>query len=185
MIIIPFFKASLLALFAIVLISNVMTQILPDTLLYKHNKAVQGTLWSFTAVHITDLHLGENSPNNDYGTIGWNDSIDNQTGCEATDILENVVGWINNNYITEKISIVLVTGDITDRGEKSGFIMAKNILDNLHVPYIIFPGNHDIWPRAGGNEASAPFGDSVFAEVLPLILCSSPNIWLCGKMAPD
>ncbi len=147
------------------LISSIHAQILPDTLHYYHNQNISGTQWQFTAAHITDIHLGETSANGDYGTIGWNDTIDLNTNCEATEKLRNVVSWINANKISEKIDIVFVTGDLSDRAEKSGFIMAKNILDSLTIPYIITNGNHDMWPRISGSQAPVPFGDSVFAEV--------------------
>jgi len=140
-------------------------QLLPDTLQYTHNSGVAGTQWAFTVAQITDIHLGETSANGDYGTVGWNDTIDQNTGCPNTDILRNLVQWINSNAIAEKIELVLVTGDLSDRGEKSGFIMARRILDSLTVPYVVMNGNHDMWPRISGDEAPVPFGDSIFAEV--------------------
>jgi hypothetical protein len=140
-------------------------QILPDTLHYNHNQQITGTSWSFTAAHISDIHLGEDSPDGDYGTIGWNDTINDNTYCSATGRLRNVVHWINANAEAEKIEIVFVTGDVSDRAEKSGFIMTKRILDSLIVPYVVTNGNHDMWPRVIGDQASEPFGDSIFAEV--------------------
>lgn len=140
-------------------------QILPDTLHYNHNHQIAGTEWSFTAVHISDIHLGEDSPNGDYGTVGWNDTIDENTNCSATEKLRNVVNWINANAQAEKIEIVLITGDVSDRAEVSTFIMAKRILDSLTVPYVVTNGNHDMWPRVIGNDAPKPFGDSIFAQI--------------------
>jgi len=155
----------LIALFFFFCSEHSFAQILPDTVQYTHNSNVTGTQWQFTAVQITDIHLGESSANGDYGTTGWNDTIDNNTNCPATETLRNVVSWINANKTNEKIDIVFVTGDLSDRGEKSGFIMARRILDSLTVPYIVTNGNHDIWPRISGDEAPYPFGDSVFSEV--------------------
>jgi len=159
------------------------TQISPDTLHYTHNSNVAGTQWMFTAVQITDIHLGESSPNGDYGTTGWNDTIDQNTGCDATAHLRNVVQWINANKTNEKIEIVFVTGDLSDRGEKSGFIMSRRILDSLTVPYIVTNGNHDMWPRVSGDEAPAPFGDSIFSEVFSdhfTLLSQQLNNWNDG-----
>ena len=154
-----------ITLFFLFYTDSIGAQILPDTLLYNHNSNVIGTQWAFTAVQITDIHLGEASPNGDYGTQGWNDTIDEHTTCAATDKLRNVIQWINANKINEKIEIVFVTGDLSDRGEKSGFIMAKRILDSLTVPYVVTAGNHEMWPRISGDEAPRPFGDSVFSMV--------------------
>ncbi len=159
------FKKQLLLLLMMQLCLILRAQLLPDTLQYTHNSGVAGTQWAFTVAQITDIHLGETSANGDYGTIGWNDTIDQNTGCPNTEILRNVVQWINANAISEKIELVLVTGDLSDRGEKSGFIMARRILDSLTVPYVVMNGNHDMWPRISGDEAPVPFGDSVFAEV--------------------
>lgn len=153
-------------IFCILWRSVLLAQYTPDTLQYLHNTGVTGTQWAFTVAHITDIHLGEDSPNGDYGTVGWNDTIDATTGCAATERLRRVVNWINTNKTSEKIAFVFVGGDISDRGEKSGFIMARQILDSLAVPYVISNGNHDMWPRtSGGDEAPRPFGDSVFAQV--------------------
>lgn len=159
------FKKQLLLLLIMQLCIILRAQLLPDTLQYTHNSGVAGTQWAFTVAQITDIHLGETSANGDYGTTGWNDSIDQNTGCPNTDILRNMVLWINSNAIAEKIELVLVTGDLSDRGEKSGFIMARRILDSLTVPYVVMNGNHDMWPRISGDEAPVPFGDSIFAEV--------------------
>jgi len=158
-------KSCLLLLTPLLIVSFIHAQILPDTLHYNHNENSAGTQWQFTAAQITDIHLGETSANGDYGTPGWNDTIDAYTTCEATEKLRNVVNWINDNRYTEKIELVFVTGDLSDRGEKSGFIMAKRILDSLTIPYIVTNGNHDMWPRVSGNQAPLPFGDSLFAEV--------------------
>jgi len=155
----------LLALLFLFGIEYSYAQLLPDTLHYIHNSNVVGAQWMFTAVQITDIHLGESSPNGDYGTTGWNDTIDQNTDCDATEHLRNVVQWINANKVAEKIEIVFVTGDLSDRGEKSGFIMSKRILDSLTVPYVVTNGNHDMWPRVSGDEAPYPFGDSIFSEV--------------------
>ena len=157
--------STLLVLIFIFYTVDSYAQILPDTLHYCHNSNVAGTQWQFTAVQITDVHLGESSPNGDYGTTGWNDTIDQNTDCDATERLRNVVQWINANIINEKIEIVFVTGDLSDRGEKSGFIMSRQILDSLTVPYVVTNGNHDMWPRISGDEAPYPFGDSIFSEV--------------------
>jgi 3',5'-cyclic-AMP phosphodiesterase len=39
--------------------------------------------------------------------------------------------------------VVLVTGDVADKGYPKEYAVAKAILDDLRVPYFVIPGNHD------------------------------------------
>lgn len=39
--------------------------------------------------------------------------------------------------------LVLVTGDLVDEGEEREYAMARVILDELLIPYLVIPGNHD------------------------------------------
>jgi 3',5'-cyclic AMP phosphodiesterase CpdA len=39
---------------------------------------------------------------------------------------------------------VVVTGDLTNRGTREGFLLARRMLDRLHMPYYVLPGNRDI-----------------------------------------
>ena len=100
--------------------------------------------WSFAI--ITDLHIGRGYP--DYGGKGIGDEDKNSIGQEyyLTERLRKVVEWINNNKTKYNIKFVVVLGDISDSGEYSELKKAKEILDELDVPYIPVIGNHDIWP---------------------------------------
>jgi hypothetical protein len=64
-----------------------------------------------------------------------------------TERLKMVVDWINGNYERENIKFVVVDGDISDTAEYSEFLKAREILNQLKIPYIPLIGNHDIWPN--------------------------------------
>jgi predicted secreted protein len=98
------------------------------------------TDWTFAV--ITDIHMGYYWM--DYGLYGWDDS--GGWNYPLTDRLTTVVNWINSNKDSNNIRFVVVLGDISDSGEKSEFIKARDILNGLSVPYIPVIGNHDIWP---------------------------------------
>lgn len=62
------------------------------------------------------------------------------------------------------LSFVLVTGDIAEMGSFTNFRLAKDILDDLRVPYHIIPGNHDTkWSDSGGSDFSRLWGSDRFA----------------------
>jgi hypothetical protein len=98
------------------------------------------TEWTFAI--ITDIHMGYSYT--DYGTPGWDDS--GGDNYALTDRLTMIVDWINSNKDSNNIRFVVVLGDISDSGEKSELIKARDILNGLSVPYIPVIGNHDIWP---------------------------------------
>lgn len=41
-------------------------------------------------------------------------------------------------------AVVMISGDITQRGRRSQFRAARSWLEHLGVPYVVVPGNHDI-----------------------------------------
>jgi PKD repeat protein len=130
--------------------------------------------WTFAI--ITDLHIGYCY--GDYGTSGWDDS-DGQ-GYWLTLRLYKIVDWINEHAESDNIHFVVILGDISDTGEKSELLKAREILNRLNVPYIPLIGNHDVWPytqreegrfwrdmRGGSIKELAPMavGDQFFYEV--------------------
>jgi outer membrane protein assembly factor BamB/predicted phosphodiesterase len=61
------------------------------------------------------------------------------------------------------IDFVLVTGDITDMNIGNNLQTAKNVLDELHMPYHIIPGNHDTkWTDSGNGNFINLWGDDKF-----------------------
>ena len=81
---------------------------------------------SYKYAWLSDVHIG--SPNAD---------ID----------LQNVVDDINDR---DGLTFVVVTGDIAEKGRDDELDTAKQILDELKIPYLIIPGNHDTkWSESG------------------------------------
>jgi hypothetical protein len=117
--------------------------------------------WSFAI--ITDLHIGRGYP--DYGGKGIGPEDWQVEGQEyyLTERLRNVVKWINDYKTEYGIKFVVVLGDISDSGERSELLKAKNILDTLAIPYIPIIGNHDVWPYTEEEEnESIGYFESVF-----------------------
>ncbi|MBN2463579.1 MAG: SBBP repeat-containing protein [Dehalococcoidia bacterium] len=144
------------------------------------NEPVPVAPWSFAV--ITDLHIGWGIP--DYDAAGYNDKEFWHTtpgqDYYLTQRLGNAVQWINEHDTENNIKFVVVTGDIADTAEYSEFVTAREILNQLEIPYIPITGNHDIWPhtqkinstpdgnlftgRAGtiSTKADAPLGEGYF-----------------------
>jgi predicted MPP superfamily phosphohydrolase len=144
----------------------------PDIQFSRLNDNLPDTSWQFSIAHITDLHIGEGE--DDYGSPGYDDTLvsGSSEGTPALH-LRNAVKWINANASRYKITLVMVTGDFTDSAEKSEFLKAKELLDNLTVyldktdipAYIPVLGNHDIWPYTSESEAESPIGDRYFKDI--------------------
>ena len=82
-------------------------------------------------------------------------------GNTSVEDLENSVKQINN---TPAIEFVLVTGDVTEFGDKVSLEKAKELLDKLNVPYYITSGNHETkWSASGHTDFTRIFGDDKFA----------------------
>lgn len=122
----------------------------------------------FSFVHLTDVHIGEGYP--DYGTAGWVDEPPSGDEGYSAERLRKAVDWINRNADSLGIDLVMVTGDLTDSGEKSEFLKCHEILDALNVPYIPTIGNHDVWPYTRFAESHEASGDRFFAEVFDAVL---------------
>ncbi len=102
----------------------------------------QGEKGGFQFAQITDTHIGSSSG--------------------AADLRRSVKD-INNN---DSIAFVLITGDITEFGSDTEFILARQILDSLNKPWYIIPGNHDTkWSESGGNSFRKVFGAETFSFV--------------------
>ena len=92
---------------------------------------------SFRFAHLTDLHLSPNNPN-------------------PTEDLLRSVAQIN---ATENIDFVLVTGDITEEGDRACLEKAKSCLDLLKVKYYVALGNHETkWSDSGCTAFGEVFG---------------------------
>jgi len=95
----------------------------------------------FRFAFISDTHIG--SPNG-----------------AAEEDLRRTVADINQ---TKGLAFVVITGDITELGDNDQLRLAKQILDSIHIPYYIIPGNHDAgWSESGGVAFTTVFGNDRF-----------------------
>lgn len=82
-------------------------------------------------------------------------------GVGADEDLRRTVNDINAD---DSISFVIISGDVTEFGSDSELLLAKEILNGLHKPWYIIPGNHDTkWSESGANSFRKVFGDEAFA----------------------
>ena len=96
---------------------------------------------SFRFAQLTDLHLSPNNPN------------------PMEDLLRSVA-QIN---ATENIDFVLVTGDITEEGDRASMEKVKSCLDLLKVKYYVALGNHETkWSDSGCTAFGEIFGSERF-----------------------
>lgn len=93
----------------------------------------------FTFALITDTHVGSPENNED---------------------LRRTVQDIN---IQKDIAFVIVSGDLTEFGSYDELLTAKQLLNDLQVPYYAIPGNHDSnWSESGTNDFLKIFGNETF-----------------------
>ena len=75
--------------------------------------------------------------------------------------LQRSIADINQN---PSIEFVVVTGDLTESGDRASIRAIKDALDQLNVPYYAASGNHETtWSESGVMDFSRVFGDSRFA----------------------
>ncbi len=97
---------------------------------------------TFRFAFVSDTHIG--SPNG-----------------AAEEDLRRTVADINT---LKDLAFVVITGDITELGTDLQLEYAKKILDSLHIPYYIIPGNHDTgWSESGGLSFTRIFGSDQFS----------------------
>lgn len=75
--------------------------------------------------------------------------------------LQRSIADINQN---PEIEFVVVTGDLTESGDRTSIEAIKAALEQLHVPFYAASGNHETtWSESGVMDFSRVFGDSRFA----------------------
>lgn len=80
-------------------------------------------------------------------------------GAESSDQLAEMVKEIN----ASDLDMVVITGDLTNRGSYKELRNVKNILDQLEKEYLILPGNHETnWSETASNTFSELFGEDKF-----------------------
>ncbi len=89
----------------------------------------------FRFVQLTDIHLSNKS---------------------AIEALQSSIDEINE---TDSIDFALITGDITDQGDRATMLRAKGMFDKLKIPYHVVLGNHETtWSESGCMDFRDIFG---------------------------
>lgn len=102
---------------------------------------VQAQQGIFRFAHLTDLHLSPNNPN-------------------PTEDLLRSVAQIN---ATDSIDFVLVTGDLTEEGDRATLEKVKSCLDLLKMKHYVVLGNHETkWSDSGCTAFGEIFGGERF-----------------------
>jgi len=90
-------------------------------------------------VQISDLHLAPEGQK----TLGVAPMAQNLALC-----IERI------NALVPSVDLVMITGDITHDGTAAEAAIASRLLQKLHAPYYVMPGNHDdrdvLWSVFGG-----------------------------------
>ncbi len=153
-------KSVLVPILMVVVIYGTSIAQLPNVKNAAFGKAKPKPLFAF--IHLTDTHIGEGAQGGDYGTQGYFDTLNGSEWGYPAARLSNAVKWINENTMQKRIAFVIVSGDLTDSGEKSEFMHFKKMMDSLAAPYFPLMGNHDAWPyNRFGDEAPKACGDSL------------------------
>lgn len=96
----------------------------------------------FSFALLTDTHISSSNP-------------------RPMEDLQRSIAEINQN---PAIEFVVVTGDLTENGDRASIQAIKDALDQLNVPYYAASGNHETtWSESGVMDFSRVFGDSRFA----------------------
>lgn len=75
--------------------------------------------------------------------------------------LQRSIADINQNH---NIEFVVLTGDLTESGDRASIQAIKDELEHLNVPFYAASGNHETtWSESGVMDFSRIFGDSRFA----------------------
>ena len=96
----------------------------------------------FSFALLTDTHISSSNP-------------------RPMEDLQRSIADINQN---PEIEFVVVTGDLTENGDRVSIEAVKAALDQLRVPYYAASGNHETtWSESGVMDFTRVFGDSRFA----------------------
>ncbi len=124
---------------------------------------------NFKFAFLTDIHITAGNP------VPYND-------------LARSVEQINQ---TAGIEFAIISGDITNIGDRRSMEVVKSLLDRLTVKYYIVPGNHETkWSESGVTDFARVFGSERFrfehGGILFLGVNSGPIIRMAdGHVAPQ
>jgi len=106
---------------------------------------------AFSFAVFADVHIGE-------GHDAYDGGEDDVTANARL-----AVARVNALAASEGIAFAFILGDLTQSGEPLELIKARQILDDLVVPWYPCLGNHDVWPYTSSSEEPLPDGDAHFA----------------------
>lgn len=97
-------------------------------------------------------------------------------GIDPLPRLEAVIETVRS--LPNRVDAVLVSGDLTDEGERADYELARELLDRLGVPVHVLPGNHDDraelrWAFGLPGSGDAPIDYAVEVGELRLVLLDS------------
>ena len=96
----------------------------------------------FCFVQLTDTHLSQSDPEKE----------------------EDLLRSITQINAMDSVDFVLVTGDLTDMGDKLSLEKAESCLNLLKVPYYVLPGNHESkWSASACTAFTEVFGYEHFS----------------------
>ncbi|MBC8005121.1 MAG: PQQ-binding-like beta-propeller repeat protein [Verrucomicrobia bacterium] len=126
---------------------------------------LQAQAQTFRFAHVTDTHVG--------GSTG------------AEDLLRTVED-INGQG---DIDFVILSGDVTEFGSRDELLEAKSILNKLHKPCYVTPGNHDSkWSESGNNDFVRIMGAEGYSfeknGFLFIGTASGPNMRMAPGLVP-
>ena len=95
----------------------------------------------FRFVLMTDLHISS-------------------TNSQPSEDLTKAVADVNELH---GIDFVIVAGDVANLGDTVSLRLAKRMLQRLHMPFSVIPGNHDVkWYESGTSNFNTVFGEDRF-----------------------
>lgn len=98
--------------------------------------------------------------------------------------LEDLRHSVDEINATQGLDFVLISGDITESGDKKALMTCKSEFDRLNIPYYITNGNHETtWSESGVMDFNRVFGDNRFAFVHENVLFIGFNSGPVLKMA--
>lgn len=121
---------------------------------------------NFSFAYLTDVHVS--------------------IGSQAVEDAQKCIADINKQ---KNLSFAIFAGDITEFGSDEEIKLAKEIFDELTIPYYIVAGNHDAkWSESGCNTFLEVFGYEMFdfeKDGIRFLGCNSgPNMRMAPALVP-
>ena len=112
-----------------------------------------------TIFHVSDIHIGE-------------------SGVTVKD-LKKVMNSIEETASKSPSPLLLVTGDLTTEGLREEYELAASVLNEVDIPKVIIPGNHD-----ERNYGSAHF-EELFGDRFKIFESENLSVFAADSAEPD